>query len=155
MATIYCGGVIVFSECLTNVLIVETKWKENYGFPKGKTNIQDGWNWVNTALRETREETGLILDHNMLVKTPITSSVAFVEETIVDKKDNFECHCRYGIAIISSEKAKTASIESVQNMEEVFSVEWWPIERCERDLLHRRVVLLKRALSEIKKEHKV
>ena len=48
----YGGGVIVFSEDMSHILIVETKHKQNFGFPKGRREKCDVYVWEKTAFRE-------------------------------------------------------------------------------------------------------
>lgn len=125
VATRYCSGVIVFSKNLTHVLIVESKWKGNYGFPKGRKENQDKMDWRNTAIRELEEETSISAKYDsdiLFLRCYPGNQLAFVGESI--HKPKFTCHCRYAIAVHRNINAMNEVKLKPKCPKEVLSIKW-------------------------------
>lgn len=150
----YCCGVILFSKDLSHVLLVESKRKGNYGFPKGRKEPEDGWStWIQTAFRELREETSLVpseqpITFSRLLHLP-QQPYAFVEDLV--KKRTFECHCRYAIGVYLEDDYQSLKLQPLYP-EEILSVGWIPIDSPVLRLRPRPVViaLIHRALDTMK-----
>lgn len=158
----FCAGVLVFSEDLSHIVIVESKKKGNYGFPKGKRE-QGEVDWMTTALRELHEESSMdksqisflcAFDPRRLLAEIHDSGaemrLAFVEESFRIGSDK-NIFCRYAIARALS-PSKHVSLQP-QDSKEILSVNWLSIEQASDILQHKRSALLMEAIRLIELFH--
>jgi len=89
-AVIPCAGFVVLSQDMKNVVIVSTH-ANNLGYPKGKRNRFESY--MQTALRELEEETGLTCNEINIVE-----NVSFDEMSIRGHPAT-----RYFVALIKDE----------------------------------------------------
>ena len=86
-----CSGIIVIDKTHNETILVCTEY-DNYSFPKGKRN--KGEKSIDTAIRETEEETGLTLED-----IEIVSDMHFDENS-----DRGNIATRYYVGILKTNK---------------------------------------------------
>jgi 8-oxo-dGTP pyrophosphatase MutT (NUDIX family) len=144
----YGGGVIVFSQDMSHILIVETKHKQNFGFPKGRREKCDVYAWEKTAFRELKEETNISHENLIFLYCNHKKQLVFVEEKI--KKKEFTFFCRYAIAKCANYLQLSLK---PQDPNEVFSIQWVPIKTAFTLLNSRRCAILEEVFDLIKIYH--
>ncbi len=158
----FCAGILVFSEDLSHIVIVESKKKGNYGFPKGKRE-QGEVDWMTTALRELHEESNVdksqisflcaFYPRLLLAETVrpngAETHLAFVEESFRIGSDK-NIFCRYAIARVRSEHISLQP----QDSKEILSVNWLSIEQALDRLQQKRGALLMEAIRLIEIFHR-
>jgi len=126
-----CSGFIIFSQDKTKTVLVETHMG-NLSYPKGKR--KKGEIYMETALRELEEETGLTEDDIDIIKD------VFLDE--LSNKSNPSV--RYFLAYIKDEKYKF-----IFDSEELMDVEWYDRENILlfNNIKNSRKLILNEALT--------
>lgn len=66
-----CGIIVIYNDKVLLCHPTKAKWNGTYGVPKGRLN--DGEENIDCAVREFKEETGILIDKNLLtVSTVLT-----------------------------------------------------------------------------------
>lgn len=105
------------------VLVVHRRRHDDWSLPKG--HVESGESWLEAALREVREETGVVA-----TAQPGPRPVAYM---LPDGRPK----------VVLFFVMKADSVGEVATPDEVDAVEWWPLDRAGRDLsyeVERRLV---------------
>jgi len=124
------AGVIVFNQDLSQVVILESKRKGNYGFPKGSQ--EKGESWQQTAIRELQEESGITRDQVNLIENQ------YVDEI---KLKNGRISARYLIGRSDQQKL------TAENPQEILSLKWMKIQDAFEVLNQQRKTALQTAIK--------
>lgn len=118
------GGVVLDGEDgEPRLLVVHRDRYDDWTLPKG--HVERGESWLEAALREVREETGVVA-----TAAPRPRPVVYLLPDATPK-------------VVVFFVMRVASIGALGTSDEVDAVQWWPLERAERDLsydVERRLV---------------
>jgi 8-oxo-dGTP pyrophosphatase MutT (NUDIX family) len=128
------AGVVVFSQDLLRVVLVESKRADNWCPPKGSR--ERGETTTQTALRELHEESGLQAEQIQLIDD------CFLDEKTI--KDTVST--RYRVARVRSTEASLPSL-SCDNSDEILQQRWLPLDDARRLLKPSRQVVLDDAIA--------
>jgi 8-oxo-dGTP pyrophosphatase MutT (NUDIX family) len=105
----YVGAGLILRNSKFNVILVRDARSSRWGFPKGHPEIEDKKLPINTAVRETYEETGLLPDVDYIIDGANGKRIG--------KRVYFSGQC-----------VRESFDKSKQPTREISDVRWWPID---------------------------